>query len=415
MNALRKTKIICTIGPATNTVEKIKELYAAGMNCARINCSHGTPNDRQPIVANLKKARNELNKPFAILLDTKGPEFRIKSFKNDRVTVKDGDIFTFTTDDIEGDNKKVSVTYKNLSKDLSVGDTILVNDGLVKFEVIKINKADIICKALIGGQLSNNKSMNFPDKNLSLDFLSDDDKEDLLFAIKNKIDFIACSFVSTAQDIKSVKEFLDDNGGSSITLLAKIENQSGVDNLDEICQHCDGILVARGDLGVEVDYDKLPGIQKHIIKKCKTFGKLAITCTEMLESMIEKPRPTRAEISDVANAVYDGTAALMLSGETAIGKYPIEAVEAMAKIAMSAEKGINYANRLARLKTKSNKRTVDAISHATCTIAVDVDAKGISNITSSGYTSKIISNFRPHVPICAITDNLYQFNTLALY
>lgn len=415
MKQLRKTKIICTIGPATNSEEMIEKLIEAGMNCARINCSHGSQNDRLPIVAKLKKVRKEKNVPLAILLDTKGPEFRIKSFKNGSIELSDGDSFTLTTDEVEGDESKVSLTYKNLTNDLDVGDIVLANDGLVKMQVESIEGSDINCKVIIGGKLSNNKSLNFPDKDLSLEYLSENDKQDLLFAVKNDIDFIACSFVSCAQDIISVSDFLKENGGSRISLIAKIENQSGIDNLDEICKHCDGVMVARGDLGVEIDYDKLPVVQKQIIKKCNTYGKLSITSTEMLESMIENPRPTRAEISDVANAVVDETGAIMLSGETACGKYPIEAVCSMSKIAKSTEASIPYKSLMVTRNPIVEGRTVDAIAKATCSVACNVDAKGIVNLTASGFTSELISAYKPHVDVCSVTIDKREYYKLGLY
>lgn len=415
MRKIRKTKIICTIGPASESEEIIKDLIGAGMNCARINCSHGCSKDRQPVIAKLKKIRKELNVPLAILLDTKGPEFRIKSFASSSVEVKDGAAFTFTTQDVQGNENQVSVTYEKLCQDLEVGDIILVNDGLVKLEVVNINEPNVECKVLIGGKLSNNKSMNFPGKDLSLEFLSETDKQDLLFAIKNNLDYIACSFVSNAQDISCVRKFLDDNGGKSISLIAKIENQSGINNLEEIAKNCDGVMVARGDLGVEIDYDKLPIVQKKIIYDCIHMGKLAITSTEMLESMINNPRPTRAEISDVANAVYDGTAAVMLSGETAAGKYPVESVEAMNKIIISAEDAIPYKKLLALREVVVEGRTVDAIAKATCEIASNVDAKAIVNLTASGFTSELISNFKPHVNVCSVTIMEKEFYKLGLY
>lgn len=415
MKVLRKTKIICTIGPATSSEDKIRELIDAGMNCARINCSHGSCSDRMPVVSILRKVRKELNYPLALLLDTKGPEFRIKTFENESIELADGDDFIFTTEDVEGNQERVSVTYKNLCEEINPGDIILVNDGLVKFEVVSVDSPNVKCKTIIGGTLSNNKSMNFPGKDLKLDFLSETDKRDLLFAIENKFNYIACSFVSNADDIRSAREFLDNNGGRDIYLIAKIENQSGVDNLEEICKYCNGIMVARGDLGVEVDYDKLPSIQKSIIRKCQKLGKLAVTSTEMLESMVHNPRPTRAEISDVANAVYDGTSAIMLSGETAAGKYPIESCKTMAKIAFTTEKNINYKNLLSRRKPVKKERTVDAIALATCSIAVDVDAKAIINLTASGFTSEMISNYRPHVDVLTITTDKEESFKLALY
>lgn len=415
MKDLRKTKIICTIGPASESEETLRQLVDAGMNCARLNCSHGNPEEWGERIATLKKVRKQMGVPLAILLDTKGPEFRVGRFKNKSVTIKRGDKFTFTTKEVEGDETIVSVTYDKLNKDLEPGDIILAADGLVKLEVESIKGHKIHCKTLLGGTISNHKSLNFPGKNLSLKFLSDNDKRDLLFAIEQGVDYIAFSFVSTAEDIISAKEFLEENGGGDISIIAKIENQVGIDNLEEIAKHVDGIMVARGDLGVEIDYDKLPTVQKSIIRKCNKLGKLAVTATEMLESMVEHSRPTRAEISDVANAVYDGTSAIMLSAETAAGKYPVEAVTAMAKIAKSTEKQIPYEKILKNRETVQKGRTVDAIAYATCTIAVDVEAKGIVNLTASGFTSELISNFRPSVNVCAVTVAPKEFYKLALY
>ncbi|MCQ2382966.1 MAG: pyruvate kinase [Clostridia bacterium] len=393
----------------------IEKLIKAGMNCARLNCSHGTPSDRQPVVAKLKKVRNKLGAPVAILIDTKGPEFRIKTFKDGFAEVKDGDSFTFTTNDVEGDNTQVSLNCGEICSSFEPGDIILANDGLVKFEVVEANDKNIDCKVLIGGKISNNKSLNFPGKVVHQKYLSKTDELDLRFAIKNGLDYVACSFVSNKEDIKSVREFLNANGGSQISLIAKIENQSGIDNVEEISEYCDGIMVARGDLGVEIDYDVLPFIQKQIIHKCIKLGKLGITSTEMLESMITNPRPSRAETSDVANAVYDGSACLMLSGETAMGKYPVESVEAMSNIAIATERNVPYTDFIKRRTLVCPGRTVDAIAHATCTIAVDVKAKGIVNLTASGFTSEIISNFRPHVNVCSITLADHEFYKLSLY
>ena len=415
MKTLRKTKIICTIGPSSESEEKLSKLIDEGMNVARLNCSHGDNKQRQTIVDKLKKIRVEKNKPLAILLDTKGPEVRIKSFKDGAVHLLDGSKFTLTTKDVEGTSKIVSVTYKDLIHDLKAGDTILANDGLVKMKVDKINGEEIICKIIVGGELSNNKSLNFPGKDLSLEFLSDNDKEDLLFATKNNLDYIACSFVSNENDIIKVREFLDKNNGQDIRLIAKIENQSGIDNLKNICNYCEGIMVARGDLGVEIDFDKLPSVQKKIINECSALRKIAITSTEMLESMINNPRPTRAEVSDVANAIYDGTTAVMLSGETASGKYPIESLQTMSKIAKTTENTIDYRNlSFNRLPQKTNK-TPEAIAHATCAIAADTDTKGILNITDTGFTSEKISQYRPHVDVVTITLKESEYNKLALY
>ena len=316
---MRKTKIICTIGPASENEETLKKMCLAGMNVARLNFSHGTHEEQQKKIDLIKKVRTELNLPIAILLDTKGPEYRIRTFKDGKVHVNAGDKFTFTVDEVEGDEKRVSVNYKGLVKDLSVGDKILVNNGLVVFEVEELKGSNANCVCLVGGDLSNRKSMSFPNKVMTGPFLSDADKQDLLFGIQNGVDFVAASFVSNKQNVLDMRAFLDENGGADIEIIAKIENQSGVDNAEEILEACGGLMVARGDLGVEVPFVELPAIQKQLIHKCRLLGKRVVTATEMLESMIQNPRPTRAEISDVANAVYDGTSAIMLSGESAAG------------------------------------------------------------------------------------------------
>ena len=317
---MRKTKIVCTVGPACNNKETLKQMYYAGMNVARINCSHGDKNSLRKTIALIKSVREELNAPIAIMLDTKGPEYRIKTFENNKVFLNDGDTFTFTAREIEGDETAVSVSYKNLAHELSVGDTILLNNGLLIFKVKEIKDDDVICDIVSGGELSNRKSMSFPGKVLKQKYLSEQDKEDILIGIEEEVEFIACSFVSSRQDLLDIKGFLKANTDLYIDLIAKIENRSGVTNIEEICSECDGIMVARGDMGVEIPFEELPAIQKKLITKCRLLGKRIITATEMLESMIHNPRPTRAEISDVANAVYDGTSAIMLSGETAAGK-----------------------------------------------------------------------------------------------
>ena len=339
---LRKTKIVCTLGPACETEEIVTEMAKAGMNVARMNFSHNTHADHQRRIDNVKKVREKLGLPIAILLDTKGPEYRIKTFKNGKVFLNEGDAFVFTANDVDGDETIVSVNYKNLAKDLSIGDKILLNNGLLTFEVKETTETDVVCEVIIGGELSDRKSMSFPNKTLKQIYLSEQDKEDILFGIKNDIDFIACSFVSRKQDLLDVKEFVKANGGEDIGIIAKIENRSGVDNIDEICEACDGIMIARGDMGVEIPFEELPAIQKKLITKCRLLGKRVITATEMLESMVQNPRPTRAEISDVANAVYDGTSAIMLSGETAAGKYPVETVGIMSSICEETENHIHY-------------------------------------------------------------------------
>lgn len=410
---IRKTKIVCTIGPACESEKELSEMCLAGMNVARLNFSHGVHAEHKKRIETIKKVREKLNLPIAIMLDTKGPEYRIKTFENNKVVLNDGDSFTFTTEEIIGNNKRVSVNYKNLPHELEVGDKILLNNGLLIFEVVSLTDTDVNCTVTVGGELSNRKSMSFPNKTLKQVYLSEQDKQDILFGIENDIDFLACSFVSCKQDLLDVKEFLNSHGGEGISIIAKIENRSGVDNIEKICEVCDGIMIARGDMGVEIPFDELPAIQKHLITKCRLLGKRVITATEMLESMIYNPRPTRAEISDVANAVYDGTSAIMLSGETAAGKYPVLAVKTMASIAKTAENNIHYNKRFLTREFKI-KNTVDAISHATCGMAIDIDAKAIAVCSISGITARMVSRFRPSVPIIGITTNEKSWRRLSL-
>lgn len=410
---IRKTKIVCTLGPACSDEETVKKMCLAGMNVARLNFSHNTYEDHKKRIQIVKKVRKELGMPIAILLDTKGPEYRIKTFKNGKINLNSGDTFTFTSEDIEGDETRVSVNYKELYNDLEIGDRILLNNGLLSFKVIGIKGSDVECSVEIGGELSDRKSMSFPNKTLKQKYLSDQDKEDLLFGLSHDIDFIACSFVSCRQDLLDVKEFLKDKGAENIDIIAKIENRSGVDNIEEICQECDGIMIARGDMGVEIPFEELPAIQKMLITKCRLLGKRVITATEMLESMIHNPRPTRAEISDVANAVYDGTSAIMLSGETAAGIYPVKAVETMDRIALNTEKNIHYSKRFLNREFKI-KNTVDAISHATCGMAIDIDAKAITVCSLSGKTARMVSRFRPPVNIIGLTTDNKNWRKLAL-
>ena len=401
---MRKTKIICTIGPASENEEILTRMCRSGMNVARLNFSHGTHEEHQKKFDLIKQVREKLELPIAIMLDTKGPEYRIGTFKDGKVKIEDGAEFTFTTEDIEGDETRVSVSYKRLIEDLNVGDRILLNNGLVIFEVVSLEGNDARCKVVVGGELSNRKSMNFPNKTMTQEYLSEADKADLLFGIKNDIDFVAASFISCEADIRAVRDFLDENGGQNVDIIAKIENRAGVDNIDEICKVADGVMVARGDLGVEIPFVEVPAIQKHLIKKCRMLGKRVITATEMLESMIYNPRPTRAEISDVANAVYDGSSAVMLSGETAVGAHPAEAVRYMAEIAEFTENGINYTDRFhsASFQIKSN---ADAVSHATCAMAIDVNAKCIVVNSISGLTARMVSRFRCAVDIVGITTS----------
>lgn len=410
---MRKTKIICTIGPSSSDEATITKMCMAGMNVARLNFSHGTHEEHQEKIDMIKKVRSEMDIPLAIMLDTKGPEYRIKTFKNKKIELNDGDKFTFTTNDIVGDETIVGVNYKGLVNDLSVGDTVLVNNGLVIFEVEEITETDVICKVITGGVLSDRKSMSFPGKVLKQKYLSEQEKEDLLFGIKNDVDFVAASFVSSKKDILDIKNFLKDNGGKDISIIAKIENRTGIDNIEEICSECDGIMVARGDLGVEIPYAELPAVQKYIIEKCRLLGKRVITATEMLESMISNPRPTRAEISDVANAVYDGTSAVMLSGESAAGKYPVETVKAMAQIVEETELHINYNKRFHTGNFKIRNQ-VDAISHSTCQMAIDINAKAIVVSSMSGLTVRMVSRFRAPMDIIGMTTNLKAWYQLSL-
>lgn len=410
---MRKTKIICTIGPASENEETLKKMCLAGMNVARLNFSHGTHEEQQKKIDLIKKVRTELNLPIAILLDTKGPEYRIRTFKDGKVHVNAGDKFTFTVDELEGDEKRVSVNYKGLVKDLSVGDKILVNNGLVVFEVEELKGSNANCVCLVGGDLSNRKSMSFPNKVMTGPFLSDADKQDLLFGIQNGVDFVAASFVSNKQNVMDMRAFLDENGGADIEIIAKIENQSGVDNAEEILEACGGLMVARGDLGVEVPFVELPAIQKRLIHKCRLLGKRVVTATEMLESMIQNPRPTRAEISDVANAVYDGTSAIMLSGESAAGKYPVEAVATMAQIAERTEQHTSYRDRFYKTEFKI-RNNLDAISHATCAMAIDVDAKGIVVCSVSGKTAGMVSRYRCPTDIVGMTTDEKVWRRLSL-
>lgn len=410
---MRKTKIVCTIGPACNNKETLKQMYFAGMNVARINCSHGTRESLLETINLIKSVREELNAPIAIMLDTKGPEYRIKTFKNDKVFLNDGDTFTFTSREIEGDETAVAVSYKNLSRELTVGDTILLNNGLLNFRVKEIKDDDIICDIISGGELSNRKSMSFPGKVLKQKYLSEQDKEDILIGIKEEVEFIACSFVSSRQDLLDIKEFIKQNTDLSIDLIAKIENRSGVLNIEEICSECDGIMVARGDMGVEIPFEELPAIQKKLITKCRLLGKRIITATEMLESMIHNPRPTRAEISDVANAVYDGTSAIMLSGETAAGKYPVLTVETMSKIAEQTEENINYKKRFYSTDFEI-KNVADALSHSACAMSIDIKAKAIVVCSLSGITARMVSRFRSPVDIIGLTVHERTWRKLSL-
>ena len=410
---MRKTKIICTIGPASDNEEVLTQMCLAGMNVARLNFSHGTYPEHEKKIELIKRVREKLGLPIAIMLDTKGPEYRIGTFAAGKVTVAEGSDFIFTVDDVEGDETRVSVSYKNLHKELQPGGIVTVNNGLVKFEVQQIQENDIICKCIVGGVLSNRKSMSFPNKVMSGPYLSEQDKSDIIFGIAHGVDFVAASFVSTKQDILDVRNLLDENGGTDIEIIAKIENQSGVDNVEEICEVCSGVMIARGDLGVEIPFVELPAVQKKLTKVCRMLGKRVITATEMLESMIQNPRPTRAEISDVANAVYDGTSCIMLSGESAAGKYPVEAVKTMAEIAAYTEQHTDYKQRF--LATEYvGENNLDCISHAVCSMAIDMKAKAIVVCSTSGKTAMLVSRFRTPVNIVGMTTDRKVWRRLSM-
>ncbi|MBQ5801610.1 MAG: pyruvate kinase [Clostridia bacterium] len=410
---MKKTKIICTIGPACESEEMLEKLMLAGMDVARLNFSHGTHEEHKRRINAIKKVREKLGLPVAIMLDTKGPEYRLRRFACGKVTLKEGDPFTFTSEDILGDETRVSVNPAEIVREIAVGETILVCNGLVKFRVVKKDKTNLYCVTEIGGTLSDNKSMSFPGKVLCRPYLSMQDKADLVFGIENEVDFIACSFVSRASDVQAVQDFLITNGGHDIELIAKIENRSGVDNLEKIAAECSGIMVARGDLGVEIPFIELPSLQKKIITACRLMGKRVITATEMLESMIHSARPTRAEISDVANAVYDGSSAIMLSGETAAGNYPDLAVRTMAEIAEETERHIDYRERFHQTDFRL-QNTLDAISHAAVGMALDIEASAIGVFSVSGITCRMISRFRPTMPILGMTPHESASRKLAL-
>lgn len=408
---MKKTKIICTLGPASSDKATITALTKAGCDVIRLNFSHGTHEDHAAKIKTIKEVREEKNIPLPILLDTKGPEFRIKTFENGKIILKEGNPFTFTTDEIQGNTSRVSVSFKEICDNLIPGDKILLNNGLVVFSVKNVTKTDVECVTEIGGEISDRKSMFFPDKQLNTTFLSEADKRDLLFGIQHNVDFVALSFVSKAQDVIDVKNFLKENGGEHIDVIAKIENRAGVNNLLDIMQVCDGIMVARGDLGVEIPFEELPDVQKYIINQCRIHGKRVITATEMLESMIHNPRPTRAEISDVANAVYDGTSAVMLSGETAAGAYPVQSVAAMAKIVERAENHVEYIQSIDNFVIKNSS---EALSHSAATLAKDLNAKAIVVCTRTGATARMVSRFRPNINILGLTTDVYAYRKLAL-
>ena len=410
---IRKTKIVCTMGPNLFEKHLIAPLMKAGMNVARFNFSHGTYETHQHYYDEVCRIRDELGLPIATMLDTKGPEIRVRSFKNGRVTLQNGQLFTLTTDEVEGDEERVSITYKELPQDIAVGSSILIDDGLIGMQVERIDGADIVCRVLNGGVVSNNKGVNIPNAHLSMPFSSEKDHQDILFAIKNGYDFIAASFTRCADDIMQIRHILQENNCHTINIIAKIENMEGVENIDEILRVVDGVMVARGDLGVEVPLEDVPSLQKKLIQRGIAAGKPVITATQMLDSMIKNPRPTRAEATDVANAIYDGTSAIMLSGESAVGAYPVEAVETMVRIALRAEADMDYIRRFSR-DTSASTDVTNAISHATVTSAHDLNASAIITVTKSGSTARILSRYRPACVIVGCTTEKHVWRQLAL-
>ncbi|MGF6374983.1 pyruvate kinase [Clostridiales Family XIII bacterium PM5-7] len=412
---MRKTKIVCTIGPASKDKEMLRKMLLAGMNVARINFSHGTHEEHLETINNFREARDELGLPAAVLLDTKGPEIRIKNFVRGEEILDDGQEFTITTEECLGTKEIVSVTYPNFPKEVNPGNLILINDGKIVIKVTETDHQRVKGIVIHGGKISNHKGINLPNVNLAMGYMSAEDKADILFGIEQNVDYIAASFVRTVDDVRQVRTLLDQNGGTEIKVIAKIESTQGIENFEEILQEADGIMVARGDMGVEVAYEMLPGIQKRFIRRCVQSGKIVITATQMLESMITSPLPTRAEITDVANAVFDGTSAVMLSGETAAGKYPLESVEIMAKIARQAEED---------QPTISGKDTIwhemdftdvtNAVGHAACTLAKDIKAGAIMAITKTGYTARKMSKFRPSTLIIGATPYEKTYHQMSL-
>lgn len=412
---MRKTKIVCTIGPATREVETLKKLILAGMNVARINFSHGNYEDQKVYIENVKKAREELNVPVALLLDTQGPEIRTGVLEQMPVKLKANDIFTLVNEDIIGNNEKVSVTYKDLYKDIEIGTQILIDDGKIELEVIEIKDKDVVCKVTNGGMLGNRKSINLPGTHVNLPSLKEKDIQDLKDGCMADFDFIAASFVRSAEDVKSIRKVLDENGGKNIQIISKIENQEGIDNFDEIIELSDGIMVARGDLGVEIPYYEVPIMQKKFIQKCNDAGKMVITATQMLDSMTENPNPTRAEISDVANAIFDVTGAIMLSGESAMGKYPVKCVETMNEIATAVEQNIKYWKRFTRREHDLTDMNYEFnLSHSVTSTAMEMKAKAIFAYTETGNTPRMVASFLPSCPIYALTSNEKTYRQLSL-
>lgn len=412
---MRKTKIICTLGPAVDSDERITQIINAGMDCARLNFSHGTHEEQEVRLNRVRRIAGELNRHIPILLDTKGPEIRLKDFENGSVVVEKGSLFTFDTDkETPGTKERIGLTYDKLAKNVEAGTKILVDDGKIELKVTAIKGSKVICKVITGGKLSNHKSINIPNVEIPMPYLNDVDKSDLLFGIEHNVEYIAASFVRCADDLKKLRKFLKDNGGQDIKVISKIENGQGINNFDEILELSDGIMVARGDMGVEINFEKIPAIQKMMIEKCNREGKIVVTATQMLESMTENPRPTRAEVSDVANAIYDGTTVIMLSGESAAGRYPVEAVRTMANIAVNAENTINYYEKYVDSSADMEPNLKNAICASAYNAAKYLDAKAIVVLTRSGATANILSRFHPECPVIAATISERGRNQLNL-
>ena len=411
---MRKTKIVCTIGPACESEERLRELMLAGMNVARFNFSHGTHEEQREKLQRVQKVREELGLPVATMLDTKGPEIRLRDFEGGRAELVSGQQFILTTEEIMGTAEKASISYKNLKNDIAEGTTILIDDGLIEMTVEKIQGEEIVCRVVNGGFVSNHKGVNVPGAILSMPYISQVDMEDILFGIDMGYELIAASFARSREDIEQLRRILTDHG-SKMKIIAKIENMQGIQNMEEILQVSDGVMVARGDMGVEIPLEEVPVLQKKMIKMANAYGKHVITATQMLESMIKNPRPTRAEATDIANAIYDGTTAIMLSGESAAGKYPVEAVKTMGKIAECAERYIDYRARMRKCGGEGTSDITTAIAYATCTAAMDLNAAAIITVTMSGFTAEAISRFKPQCPIigCAIDERVCrQLNLL---
>lgn len=405
MREIRKTKIVCTLGPSTDKGDVLRQLMQEGMNVARFNFSHGSHEEQKARLDKLVALREELDLPVAALLDTKGPEIRLKELKGGKAELKEGQLFTLALGDFVGDASRVAITYEDLHNDVKAGDRILIDDGLIEMKVVHLDGTDIVCEVINGGMISNKKGVNVPNVELSMPFISETDYSDIVFGIENGFDFIAASFTRTADDILQIRKILEEHDCKSVNIIAKIENKQGVDNIDDIIRVSDGIMVARGDMGVEIPMEDVPVIQKILIEKVYKAGKQVITATQMLDSMMKHPRPTRAEATDVANAVYDGTSAIMLSGETAAGDYPVEALQTMVKIASRTEQDINYMSRLKKRSILTNPDITNAIAHATCTTAMDLNASAIITVSNSGRTARMVSKYRPACPIIGCSVN----------